>query len=301
MTDLQGVLLLDKPSGLSSNQALQRVKKILSVKKAGHTGTLDILATGLLPICLGEATKFSQFLLDADKFYRVTAYLGKRTTTCDGEGEVVETKSILNVTDEKLARVLAQFRGEIVQIPSMYSAIKHQGKPLYQLARKGIEVERKPRKVVINELKIIDWKDHELTLDVRCSKGTYIRNLVDDIGQALGCGAYVLYLRRLETGPYRAEQMVTLEQLKEKAKQGIHAISLLPIPSIFPQLPKVVVSKQEAQQLHHGCNIWCQTPNVALVQLIQEPDCFFGIGEVVQDGILKAKRLLQCNVRCLTP
>ncbi|MBN1684793.1 MAG: tRNA pseudouridine(55) synthase TruB [Gammaproteobacteria bacterium] len=290
---MNGILILDKPVGMSSNQALQRVKKILGVKKAGHTGALDVLASGLLPICVGEATKFSQFLLEADKYYRVTAYLGKRTTTCDSEGAVIETRSISDITEEKLDHVLAQFRGEIWQVPSMFSALKHKGQPLYKLARKGIEIEREPRKVTIFELKKIKWAGHELTLEVRCSKGTYIRNLIDDIGKALGCGAYVLSLRRLEAGPYKSDQMITIDALSISPSK-IGARYLLPIPSMFPQIPTVVVSAQDAQALRQGrCNFWCQTPKVTskLVQLVEESGQFFGIGELFPDGILKPKRL----------
>jgi tRNA pseudouridine55 synthase len=229
--DINGFLILDKPIGISSNRALQIVKRLYNAKKAGHTGSLDVLASGLLPLCFGRATKLAQQLLDADKYYWVEGKLGERTTTCDAEGEIVAKKSISHITQESLIKVVAQFTGKIEQIPSMYSALKHKGQPLYKLARKGIEVERKPRTVTIHELKLLKWAKDKIQLEVHCTKGTYIRNLIDDMGQALGCGAYVTQLRRLQSGPYHAKQMVTIEKLEELfAKDGFAAIDKLILP-----------------------------------------------------------------------
>ncbi|MGD9108863.1 MAG: tRNA pseudouridine(55) synthase TruB [Gammaproteobacteria bacterium] len=213
---IDGILLLDKPIGISSNRALQKIKHLFQAKKAGHTGTLDVLASGMLIVCFGKATKLAGTLLNADKTYQVNAKLGVKTTTCDSEGEILATKPTDNITKEMIEKVLQEFRGEIMQIPSMYSALKHNGTPLYKLARKGIEVKREPRKVNIYELKLLEWSRDSLKLKVRCSKGTYIRNLIDDIGEVLGCGAYVIELRRLSIGKFQAEQMHTIEEIQQE-------------------------------------------------------------------------------------
>ena len=210
---VDGILLLDKPAGITSNDALQQVKRIYAAAKAGHTGALDPLATGMLPICLGEATKFSQFLLEADKRYRVVAKLGLRTDTSDADGEVVETRPV-NVTEAALAEALDGFRGTTQQIPSMYSALKYQGKPLYYYAREGIAVPRESRPIHVYELTLVRFEGDELELEIHCSKGTYIRTIVDDLGEILGCGAHVAVLRRLSVATYPSERMVTLEQLE---------------------------------------------------------------------------------------
>jgi tRNA pseudouridine55 synthase len=213
--DIDGFLLLDKPLHLSSNAALQRVKNIYFAKKAGHTGSLDPLATGMLPICFGEATKFSQFLLDANKSYRVTAQLGIKSTTCDNEGEIILTRDASTIDLPIVEKTLEKFRGEQKQIPSMFSAIKFQGKPLYELARKGIEIEREARDITIYELVLENFDNEKklFTLFVKCSKGTYIRNLVDDIGEALGCGAVVSELRRTNFADFIESEMIPLTQL----------------------------------------------------------------------------------------
>jgi tRNA pseudouridine55 synthase len=212
---INGILLLDKPLHLSSNQALQKVKHLLQAKKAGHTGSLDPLATGMLPICFGKATKLAQSFLGADKQYTVTAKLGETTATGDAEGEVLETKPVPSLTAEDLQTVLAKFKGEITQIPPMYSAVKIAGKPLYQLARQGITVERQPRAINIYALELVELSLPLMTLKVHCSKGTYIRTLAEDIGQALGCGAYVTALRRTTVGHFSSDTMLTIEQLIE--------------------------------------------------------------------------------------
>ena len=218
---ISGILLLDKPKGISSNQALQIAKQLFAANKVGHTGSLDPLATGLLPLCFGEATKFSQFLLNADKTYWVSARLGVKTNTGDAEGEIIQSRPINTDALEKLEAILASFCGTISQIPPMFSALKHKGKPLYKLARQGIVIERSPRTVQIHRLQLLDRvNENTVNLEIKCSKGTYIRTLIEDIGEALGCGAYVQELRRLGVANYLAEQMVSLEQLKEKKQKN---------------------------------------------------------------------------------
>ena len=217
--DLNGILLLDKSSGVSSNGALQMAKKMFAAAKAGHTGSLDPLATGMLPICFGEATKFSQFLLESDKSYRVTAKLGVTTETGDADGDVVETTEV-NASPDQIEAALLSFKGDIEQIPSMYSAIKHEGVPLYKLAREGKTVERKPRPVTIYDLRILRIDGDEVEFEVDCSKGTYVRSLVEDTGAILGCGGHVTALHRLSAGPYPSERMLTLEQLGKIKETG---------------------------------------------------------------------------------
>lgn len=217
--EINGVLLLDKPQDISSNDALQKVRRMFNASKAGHTGALDPLATGMLPICLGEATKFSQFLLDSDKRYRVIARLGQRTDTSDAHGEIIQERQVA-FTQQALDEALESFRGETLQIPSMYSALKHQGKPLYEYARQGIEVEREARPITVYELQFVRWEDDELELEIHCSKGTYIRTIIDDLGEKLQCGAHVIFLRRLEVADYPKERMVTLDELREIIEQA---------------------------------------------------------------------------------
>src|SRR5579862_9142002 len=222
---IHGILLLDKPLGMTSNAALQKVKRLFNAKKAGHTGSLDPLATGMLPICFGEATKFSQFLLESDKCYQVEAKLGVKTRTGDAEGEVIAVKPVMDLTCERLEAVLSQFVGQIQQIPPMYSALKIQGKPLYELARQGIEIPREARSVQIYRLQLIDFQAETLKFEVQCSKGTYVRTLVEDIGELLGCGAHVSALRRTVVLPYNEIKMYTLDALEEIHQQfGMDAL-----------------------------------------------------------------------------
>ena len=255
---IDGILLLNKGLDISSNQAMQKVRWLFGAAKAGHTGALDPLATGMLPICLGEATKFSQFLLDTDKTYQVTAKLGVRTTTSDAAGEVVETKPV-NVSAEQFAVVCEQFRGPIKQIPSMFSALKHQGKPLYSYARQGIDIPREARDITIFLLTIDRFAEDEVDMTVHCSKGTYIRSLVDDIGQALGCGAYVSKLHRSQVTDYPSDKMLTLEQLEaivaEAKSQGLNPSErldslLLPMDTAVKSLPEVTLSA--GQELYYS-------------------------------------------------
>jgi len=211
---INGILLVDKPQAPSSNQVVQRIKRLYKAAKAGHTGALDPLATGLLPVCLGEATKFSQFLLNADKSYFVTAKLGQRTNTSDADGEIVESNPV-NVSEADIKQALEQFRGPIKQIPSMFSALKHEGKPLYFYARQGIEIERPAREITIHSIEWAGLQGDELSLNISCSKGTYIRTLIDDLGQVLACGAHVIALRRTSVANYKASQMIRFETLEQ--------------------------------------------------------------------------------------
>jgi len=245
---VDGVLLLDKPVGFSSNDALIKAKRVLNAKKAGHTGTLDPFATGLLPLCFGEATKFSQDLLEADKTYDTVVHLGQTTDTGDTEGEVIDTRDV-NVTLEQIHAVLAQFRGPIAQVPPMYSALKRDGKPLYEYARAGITLEREARNVVIHKLELVAYEAPMLTLSVTCSKGTYIRVLGQDIGEALGCGAHLNALRRTQVGPLTMENMITLDALIAHPEP----LSLLaPVDALLASFPAVHLSAELAKRFLNG-------------------------------------------------
>jgi len=245
---VDGVLLLDKPVGLSSNDALIKAKRVLNAKKAGHTGTLDPFATGLLPLCFGEATKFSQDLLEADKTYLTTVHLGQKTDTGDTEGEVIETRDV-NVTLDQIHAVLPRFRGPIAQVPPMYSALKRDGKPLYAYAREGIVLEREARNVVIHKLELISYEAPFLKLEVTCSKGTYIRVLGEDIGEALGCGAHLNALRRIGVGALKAEHMIVLDDLNAHAAP----LSLLaPVDALLSSFPAVELTPELAKRFLQG-------------------------------------------------
>ena len=245
---VDGVLLLDKPVGFSSNDALIKAKRVLNAKKAGHTGTLDPFATGLLPLCFGEATKFSQDLLEADKTYETVVHLGQTTDTGDTEGEVIDTRDV-SVTLEQIHAVLAQFRGPIAQVPPMYSALKRDGKPLYEYARAGITLEREARNVVIHKLELVAYEAPMLTLSVTCSKGTYIRVLGQDIGEALGCGAHLNALRRTQVGPLTMENMITLDALIAHPEP----LSLLaPVDALLASFPAVQLNAELAKRFLNG-------------------------------------------------
>lgn len=247
---INGVLLLDKAAGHSSNDALVKAKRLLNASKAGHTGTLDPFATGLLPLCFGEATKFAQDLLEADKTYETIVHLGIRTTTGDTEGETVETCEV-GVTREKIEIVLAQFRGTIEQVPPMYSALKRDGKPLYEYARAGITLEREARQVTIHQLELLDYQAPFLTLKVQCSKGTYIRVLGEDIGAALGCGAHLKALRRTQVGVLKINQAVTLEAFAAiPESERVHALA--PVDALLSSFPAIALSDELAQRFLHG-------------------------------------------------
>ncbi len=299
---IDGVLLLDKPTGISSNDALQKVKRIYFAEKAGHTGALDPLATGMLPICLGEATKFSQFLLDSDKRYRVIAKLGERTNTSDSDGEVVETREV-HVDRQTLLEKIEQFRGETDQVPSMFSALKYQGRPLYEYAREGIEVPRESRKITVYDIELLRFEGVEVEMDVHCSKGTYIRTIVDDLGEMLGCGAHVIDLRRTAVAKYPYEQMVTLEQLeallqqaKEQDIQPKELLDplLLPMDTAVQDLPEVNVIPELADMVLHGQAVQVfGAPTKGQVRITSgDEHLFIGVGQMDDDGKIAPKRLV---------
>lgn len=302
--EIDGILLLDKPRDLTSNEALQRVKRLYQANKAGHTGSLDPLATGLLPICLGGATKFSTYLLDADKWYRVRVRLGVTTTTADAEGEVLETRPVVGIDEARVRAVLAHFQGPIDQLPPMYSAVKHQGERLYKLARQGIEVERQPRTITIHRLDLLDWTLPELELDVHCSKGTYVRTLAEDIGAELGCGAHVIGLRRTGVGPYvePERRFVTLAEIEailasapEGAEPPLQALDelLLPLESALGHWPEVKLTADAAFYLRQGQAVLVpQAPTQGLVRLYDPSRHFLGVGCILDDGKVQPKRLL---------
>lgn len=295
---ITGILLLDKPAGLTSNDALQQVKRHYRARKAGHTGSLDPLATGLLPCCLGDSTKFSAFLLDADKRYRVRIRLGVTTTTGDAEGEVIETAPVGDLTEEQVRAALARFLGPIQQLPPMYSALKHQGERLYRLARQGIEVERQPRWVQIHAIGLLALELPEIEIEVHCSKGTYVRTLAEDIGQALGCGAHVSALRRTGVGPYVEPQasFIPLAQIAAVAESGdLEQLDrwLLPLDSALAHWPAVRLSPNAAFYLGQGQAVLVpQAPTEGLVRLYDPSARFLGVGEIRDDGRVQPKRLL---------
>ncbi|MDN3653131.1 tRNA pseudouridine(55) synthase TruB [Thalassotalea ponticola] len=299
---IDGVLLLDKPLEMSSNHALQAAKRIYFANKAGHTGALDPLATGMLPICFGEATKFSQFLLDTDKTYIVTAKLGIRTTTSDADGEVVSEKPV-DVSPEQLDHALESFRGKSQQVPSMYSALKHKGQPLYKYAREGITVEREARDIEVYRLDLLRFEHDEVDMEIHVSKGTYIRTIVDDLGELLGCGAHVSMLRRTRVGNYPVEKMVTLEQLEtllNQAKEQGDAPSVLLDPLLLPMdtavvgLAEVHVDAESAHYLRHGNPVMAPgTDADGLLKIsLAETGQFIGVGYINDDGMLAPKRLV---------
>ncbi|MCP4993585.1 MAG: tRNA pseudouridine(55) synthase TruB [Gammaproteobacteria bacterium] len=294
--EVQGILLLDKPLGETSNSALQRVKYLYFAQKAGHTGSLDPEANGLLPICFGSATKISAYLLDADKRYWVRVKLGETTTTADAEGEIKETRSTEGVTEADIQKSLEGFRGEIQQIPPMYSALKHKGERLYKLAREGIEVEREPRTVHIHEIKLTACDMPEFELEVSCSKGTYIRTLAEDIGELLGCGAHVAALRRTGVGPFDESSLVemeTLEQMKEEKAFAAMDELLLPIDSALGHWPVVRLSSDSAFYLRQGQPVLVpRAPTEGWVRLYENETDFIGVGEIEEDGKVAPRRLM---------
>lgn len=291
---LDGILLLDKPMGLSSNAALQKVRYLLRAKKGGHTGSLDPLATGLLPLCFGEATKVSGFLLDADKRYRVRIRLGTTTSTGDGEGEILETRPFEHITQADVEQALERFRGEIQQIPPMHSALKHQGQRLYKLARQGVEVERPPRTVTIHELTLLAVQPGVVELDVHCSKGTYIRTLAEDLGEVLGTGAHVEALRRTGLGPFDAERMLTLPQLEAMVAEGASLeAELLPTDSALADWPEVSLGADAAFYFSQGQAVFVpQTPVADWLRVYGPGRRFIGMARIQDDGRVAPKRLL---------
>lgn len=300
--DIHGVLLLDKPQGLSSNDALQKVKRLFTANRAGHTGALDPLATGMLPICLGEATKFSQYLLDSDKRYRVIARLGQRTDTSDADGAVISERPV-TFTQEQLDNALESFRGETQQVPSMYSALKYQGRKLYEYAREGIEVPREARSITVYELKFIRWEGDELELEIHCSKGTYIRTITDDLGEMLGCGAHVIYLRRLQVATYPVASMVTLEQLAALSEEAFRTERLpaelldpllMPMDSPAEAYPVVNLLSSVAAYFKQGMPVQAaNAPSSGLVRVTEgDENKFIGMAEIAEDGRVAPRRLV---------
>lgn len=298
--DVHGILLLEKPSGITSNDALQQAKRLFGAKKAGHTGSLDPLADGMLPICFGEATKFSQYLLDADKIYRVKAKLGVRTASGDSEGDVLVERDLPELNRSLLEKTIQKFHGDIEQIPSMYSALKYQGQPLYKLARQGIEIPRQPRPVKIYEIKILDWQQDVIEVYVHCSKGTYVRTLIDDFGELLGCGAHVIALRRLSVGHYREEKMISLAELETIAKTE-SPLSLdrylLNVESMMSHFPALKTTKIITLYFRQGQAVMIpHAPTRGFVRLYADHGEFIGIGEVQSDGKIAPRRLVQSLV-----
>ncbi len=298
---VNGVLLLDKPAGISSNKALQQVKHLYRAAKAGHTGSLDPLATGMLPVCFGEATKISAFLLNADKRYRVSCRLGIATTTGDADGDVIKEADCTHITLADIEQHVPDFTGVIEQIPPMYSALKHQGQRLYKLAREGIEVERKPRTVHIHEFKIYAYEQGILDFEIACSKGTYVRTLVEDLGESLGVGAHVTRLRRLSVGPFDGA-MFTLDELKARLaddpESGFVELDalLLPIDSGILDWPDVHLEPDAAFYMRQGQPIQVpHAPTEGWVRIYDE-SCFMGVGEIQDDGRVAPRRMIQASL-----
>lgn len=293
---VDGILVLDKPKGLTSNAALQKVRWLFNAEKAGHTGSLDPLATGVLPLCFGEATKFSQYLLDADKGYEAIVQLGVTTTTGDAEGQMLERRPV-QVSSEQLAAALLAFVGDIQQIPPMFSALKRDGQPLYKLARAGEVVDREARSISINRLELLELNDDRAHISVSCSKGTYIRTLAEDVGQLLGCGAHVAELRRTQAGPFSLQQVVTLEQLEQvHAEQGAEGLDafLQPVDSGLYHWPQLNLSEHSAYYWLHGQPVWApDAPKFGMVRVRDHLDRFIGVGEISDDGRVAPRRLIR--------
>ncbi len=293
--DVDGILLLDKPLGLSSNKALQAARNLFKANKAGHTGSLDPLATGLLPVCFGEATKFSSFLLDSSKSYRAQCQLGQTSSTGDGEGELSEQREV-RITHEQLQRVLTDFTGTIAQVPPMHSAVKHDGQRLYALARQGVEVERASREIQIYRLDLLAFADDRLELDIHCSKGTYIRTLVEDIGEALGCGAYLAGLERTGVEPFWTERRYSLDELRAIDADAERSLDdcLLPMETALAEFPAVELDTNLTFYLKQGQPV--QVPRAPIngyVRLIDEDQGFIGVGHILSDGRVAPKRMLR--------
>ena len=313
--DVSGVVALDKPKGMSSSAAVQAAKRLYRARKVGHTGSLDPLATGVLPLCFGDATRFSQFLLDSDKRYVAEVRLGVSTDSGDADGSVLEERPVGRLTRRAIERALGSFRGEIEQVPSMFSAIKHHGQPLYKLARQGVEVERKARPITVYSNEIVDFEDDALTLDVHCSKGTYVRCIVHELGEMLGCGAHVTDLRRTLAGPFGEDDLVTFETLREAdAEHGLDAL-LQPVSSAVRQWPAVTLTDHTAYYLRQGQPVIVpHAPTAGWVRLFRavgrreasarcapgeagngvtsDDGRFLGVGEILDDGRVAPRRLI---------
>jgi len=296
--DVHGVLLLDKPQGITSNDVLQKVKRIFNAKKAGHTGSLDKPATGLLPLCFGEATKFTTYLLNADKLYMAKCKLGVTTTTGDQAGDVTAQLDVPRLSHRKLQSVIDSFRGDIQQVPPMYSAIKQNGQRLYELAYQGKEVERPARAVTIYDIELVSFNEDEFEINVHCSKGTYIRTLVEDIGNKIGCGAHITRLYRNGVSKFTSDQMVSMETILERANHGNEALDdlLLPIDSIIGDMPQVTLNGAITRYIENGQPVMVpQAPTEGYLRIYNENHDFIGIGEVLDDGRVAPKRLVNLS------
>ncbi|MEL0618109.1 tRNA pseudouridine(55) synthase TruB [Cobetia marina] len=295
---IDGVLLLDKPKGMSSNYALQKARRLYQAQKAGHTGTLDPMATGLLPVCFGEATKFSSHLLEADKVYRARIKFGQVTDTGDAEGEILREREIPELAESELEAVLDRFRGEIDQVPPMYSALKHQGRPLYELARQGIEIERAVRRVTIYNMALLVRHSDGIEIEVAVSKGTYIRSLAEDIGEALGCGAHLTALRRLKTGPFTGDAMLDFERLEALADQQAREGVLLPVDILLDHLPRLDITAEMARKILRGQQAETTTGSLEVDSLarVYQDQQLLGLVRIAAEGIIAPRRLLSSAV-----
>jgi tRNA pseudouridine55 synthase len=293
---INGIIVIDKPTGRSSNHVLQQVKRLFNAQKAGHTGSLDPLATGLLPVCLGDATRISSYLLDADKSYRVECQLGVVTDSGDSDGNVIAESPVPEIEQVQIETIIEGFVGEQDQVPPMYSALKHQGQPLYKLARQGIEIERKARRVTIYDIKLVSLTSDTLCFDVSCSKGTYIRSLIEDIGQQIGCGAHVTMLRRTSVAGYNESQSITIDDLVTLSEQGLDSLDelLLPPEQALADWPKLSLTAEQTEAVLHGQQLSLALEQVGqLLCLFNEQQQFIGIAEVIEGGVLAPKRIFQ--------
>ena len=295
---IDGVLLLDKPKGMSSNYALQKARRLYQAQKAGHTGTLDPMATGLLPVCFGEATKFSSHLLEADKVYRARVKFGQVTDTGDAEGTVIREREIPEIAQAELDAVLDRFRGEIDQVPPMYSALKHQGRPLYELARQGVEIERAVRRVTIYNMSLLARHSDGIEIEVAVSKGTYIRSLAEDIGEALGCGAHLTALRRLKTGPFTGDAMLDFERLEALADQQAREGVLLPVDILLDHLPRLDITAEMARMILRGQQAETTTGSLEVDSLarVYQDQQLLGLVRIAAEGVIAPRRLLSSAV-----
>jgi len=296
--NISGVLIVDKEVGSSSNDVVQFAKRLYGARKVGHTGSLDPLATGVLPLCFGEATKFSQYLLTSDKVYLARFKLGIATASGDAEGEVIAERPVPDLTDQQVDTALEQFRGEISQVPSMFSALKHNGQPLYKLARQGIEVEREARQVTVYSNELLERTDDTLLVKIHCSKGTYVRSIAEDLGEVLGCGAHVVELRRLKAGPYGEADLVTVAELEKAREEGNLDDLLMPVATAVSEWPEVKLSESSSFYVRQGQPVQvAHAPTEGWVRLTEsastnEGGIFIGIGEVLDDGRVAPRRLV---------
>lgn len=290
---IDGILLVNKPSGMTSNALLQKIKRLFNAKKAGHTGSLDPLATGMLPVCMGEATKFCQYMLDSDKFYQAQALLGIKTDSSDSDGEIISRVENFELSEKDLLSAMQPFQGKITQIPSMYSALKHNGRPLYEYARAGEAVERKSRSVTIHELMLRQYDGLYFEIDVRCSKGTYIRNLVEDIGDAAGPGAHITALHRGHCAGFENYPMYTMDELSAMTEDE-RRDCLLPMDLAVQHLPLLVLSETDLEAVRQGKKINCSIDSFAEdeFRIYDETHQFWGLGQKISPDLIKAKRLI---------